>query len=104
MHYRTSQVVLVVKNLPANAGCKRHGFDPWVGKILWRKVWQPTPVFLPGESYGQRRLVSYSPWDHKESDVNEVTYHTLDTLHNREIEREDPKMTLGFCLELFTYS
>ena len=33
---------------------KRHGFDPWVGKIPWREAWQPTPVFLPGESHGQR--------------------------------------------------
>ena len=39
-------------------------FDPWVGKILWRRQWQPTPVFLPGKSHGQRRLVGYSPWDH----------------------------------------
>ena len=35
---------------------KRHGFDPWVGKVPWRKAWQPTPVFLPGESHGQRSL------------------------------------------------
>ena len=41
--------------------CRRLGFDPWVGKILWRK-WQPTPVLLPGKSHGQRSLVSYSPW------------------------------------------
>ena len=43
---------VVTKNLPANAGDLRHGFNPWVGKIPWRKAWQPTPVFLPGESYG----------------------------------------------------
>ena len=36
---------------------RRHGFDPWVGKILWRRQWQPTPVLLPGESQGQRKLV-----------------------------------------------
>ena len=36
------------------------GLDPWVGKIPWRRKWQPTPVFLPGESYGQRSLVGYS--------------------------------------------
>ena len=41
--------------------CKRCGFDPWVGKIPWRRAWQPTPVFLPGESYGQRSLGGYSP-------------------------------------------
>ena len=49
------------------------GFNPWVGKILWRRKWQPTPVFLPGESHGQRSLVGYSPWGCKESDRTEVT-------------------------------
>ena len=41
--------------------CKRRGFDPWVGKIPWRRRWQPTPVFLPGEYHGQKHLVGYSP-------------------------------------------
>ena len=44
--------------------CRRHkrcGFDPWVGKIPWRRERQPTPVFLPGESHGKRSLVGYSP-------------------------------------------
>ena len=41
--------------------CGRPGFDPWVGKIPWRRKWQPTPVFLPGESHGQRSFVGYSP-------------------------------------------
>ena len=40
---------------------KRHRFDPWVKKIPWRREWQPTPVLLPGESHGQRRLVGYNP-------------------------------------------
>ena len=40
-------------------------------KIPWRKEWQPTPVFLPGESHGQRKLVSYIPWDRKELDTTE---------------------------------
>ena len=53
--------------------CKRHGCDPWVRKIPWRRAWQPTPVFLPGESHGQRWLVGYSPWGQKESDTAEVT-------------------------------
>ena len=48
---------------------KRQGFDPWVGKILWRRKQQPTPVFLPGESHGQRSLKGYSPWGHKELDT-----------------------------------
>ena len=51
----------VVKNLSANAGDERHGFSPWVGKILWRRAWQPAPVFLPGESHGHRNLAGYSP-------------------------------------------
>ena len=51
--------------------CRRHRFDPWVGKILWKREWQPTPVFLPSESYWQRSLVGYSPWGHKESDMTE---------------------------------
>ena len=41
---------------------KRFGFDPCVGKIPWGRAWQPTPVFLPGESHGQWSLVGYSPW------------------------------------------
>ena len=51
----------MVKNLPANAGDKICEFDPWIGKIPWRKVWQPTPVFLPEEFHGQRSLAGYSP-------------------------------------------
>ena len=46
-------------------------FDPWVRKIPWRREWQPTPVFLPGESHGQRSLAGYSPWGRKESDTTE---------------------------------
>ena len=56
-----SQVALVVKSLIANAGVERDRFNPWVGKIPWRRAWQLTPVFLPGESHGQRNLVGYSP-------------------------------------------
>ena len=49
----------------------RPGFNPWVGKILWRRKWQPIPVLLPGKSHGQRSVVGYSPWGRKESDMNE---------------------------------
>ena len=45
--------------------CRRLGFDPWVRKIPWIRKWQPTPVFLPGESQGQGSLVRYGPWGHK---------------------------------------
>ena len=51
---------------------KRRRFSPWVGKIPWRRKWQPTPVFLPEESHGKRSLVAYSPWGHKESDTTEL--------------------------------
>ena len=46
-------------------------FDPWVGKIPWRRKWQPTPLFLPGESHGWRSLVGYSPQGRKESERTE---------------------------------
>ena len=68
-----SQVALVVKNPPTNAGNMRCEFDPWVWKIPWRRAWQPTPVLFPGKSHGQRSVVGYSPWGHKESDMTEVT-------------------------------
>ena len=54
---------------------KRCGFDPWVEKIPWRRKWQPTKVFLPGKSRGQRSVAVYSPWCRKQSDTTEVTYH-----------------------------
>ena len=57
-----SQVVLAVKNLPANAGDIRDmGLIPELGRSLGGRAWQPTAVFLPGESHGQRSLVGYSP-------------------------------------------
>ena len=70
--FRASQVALVVNNTPANAGDKRDRFDPWVGKIPSRRAWQSTPVFLPGESRGQRSLLGYSPQGHTELDTTEA--------------------------------
>ena len=54
--------------------CKGHEFDPWVGKIPWRRKWQSTPVFLPRKFHGQRSLVGYSAWGHKELDVTEHSH------------------------------
>ena len=51
----------LIKNLPANAGDMRCGFDPCVWKIPWKREWHPTPVFLPGESHGRRSLAGSSP-------------------------------------------
>ena len=68
---RASLVAQLVKNLPVMQ-------ETWVQSLgweePWRREWQPTPVFLPGESHGQRSLVGYSPWGPKESDTTEVTY------------------------------
>ena len=58
-------------------------FDPWVGKIPWRRKRQPTPVFLPGESHGQRSLAGYSPWGRRELDTT---------------ERRSPGQERRFCL------
>ena len=66
-------MVLVVKKPPASAGDKRRGFDPWVRKIPWRRKWQPTPVFLSGESHGQKKLAGSSPESRKGSDMTEYT-------------------------------
>ena len=51
----------------------KHGFDPWVRKIPWRRAWQPIPVFLSGESHGWRSLAGYSLRGLNESDATEVT-------------------------------
>ena len=63
----------MVKNLPANAGEMRYRFNPWVRKVPWRRAWQSTPVFLPGEPYGQSSLAGYSPQGGKELDTTEAT-------------------------------
>ena len=66
-------VTLVVKNPPVNAGdVKNEGSIPGLGRVSWRRTWQPTPVFLPGESHGQRSLMGYSPWGHNESDMTKA--------------------------------
>ena len=59
----------MVKNICLQ--CRRPWFNLWVGKICWRREWQPTPIFLPGEIHGQWSLAVYSPWDHKELDTTE---------------------------------
>ena len=59
---------------------RRHGLDPWIRKIPWRRKWQPAPVFSPRKSHGQRSLTGNSPWGHKESDMTEQ----LRTLYYRQ--------------------
>ena len=70
-----SLVAQTVKSPPAGQGTN---FNPWVGKIPWRRKWQPTPVFLPGKSHGWRSLAGYSPWRRKELDTTEwLHFHFL---------------------------
>ena len=74
--YGAFQVVLVVMNSCHCRRPKRDEFNPWGRKIPWRRKWQP--VFLAGESHGQRSLAGYSPRGHKEPDTPEVTAHRQD--------------------------
>ena len=68
--------------------CRRPGFNPWLGKIPWRRKWQPTPVFLPGKSHGWRSLVGYSPRGRKESDTTErLHFHFLLLHHTFHLDR-----------------
>ena len=74
--------MVLVKNSSVSAGRpKRCGFHLWVGKILWRRAWQLTLIFLPGESHGHRSLTGYSPSGPKESDTTEATEHTEACIH-----------------------
>ena len=76
--------IYIVRDFPVGSDgksiclqCRRSGFNPWVGKIPWRRKWQPTPVFLPEKSHGQRSLAGYSPWGLKESDMTERLHLTI---------------------------
>ena len=57
--------------------CWKRGFDPWAGKITWRRKWQPTPILLPGKFHGLRSLVGYSPWGCQESDMTDRLHSLL---------------------------
>ena len=78
--------VSLVNNLPAVQQMHRRcQFDSWVRRIPWRRAWQPTPVFLLGKSHGQRTLVDYSTWGHKElemTEANECTHIVLNILYS----------------------
>ena len=76
---------------------KRQRFNPCDGKIPWSKKWQPTPVFLPGKFQGQKSLVGYSSWGHKQLDTTQPTHHCHEA---QEIQSED----LGASSTHSTYS
>ena len=61
VQYATEGASLVAQMVRVCLQCRRPEFNPWVRKIPWRRKWQPTLVFLPGKSHGQRSLVGYSP-------------------------------------------
>ena len=71
---------------------KRHKFSPWVGKIPWSRKWQPTPVFFPGKSHGQRSLAGYSPWGYKYADTTEKS--TRVHTHTQNEKHQVPSMDL----------
>ena len=96
---------------------KRCGFCSWVSEIPWKRKWLPTPVFFPGKFHGQRSLVGYSPWGHKESDITECTHkhtqgHFKGNIGRKRLSwvlgwtsfmvqrQQEPKMltVTGFCL------
>ena len=81
VRYRAaSQRSLVLKRLSGEESacqCRRHRFHPCPGKIPWRRKWQPTPVFLPRKSHGQRSLAGCSPWGHKKGGRDFAAKHHL---------------------------
>ena len=86
---------------------KRHGFNP--GSAFCRREWLPTPVFLPGKFQGQRSLVGYSPWDHKESDMTERTHARARAHTHTHTHRSDRKVKVKVkvaqsCLTLTPWS
>ena len=83
---------LVAQGQRIHLECRRFRLNPWVGKIPWRRAWQPTPVLLPGESHGQRRLEGYSPWGHQELDTIEWLSLSLSFHH---IVQKEPTSLLG---------
>ena len=79
-------MALVVKNLPSHVGDTRvTGWISGSGRFAWSRQWQPTSVFLPEESHGQRSLVGYSPWGHKESDLTEHRYSATANDHSMKL-------------------
>ena len=98
-------VAQTVKRLPA---IQETRFDPWVGKIPWKRQWQPTPVLLPRKSHGWRSLVGYSPWGREQSDTTERLWLSLYYWKVREWSQTLPgshhpqKGYVNFFLQAFT--
>ena len=86
--YNTPEITHNCKGILKGNHCLKCFTYPgdWVGNIPWRREWQPTPGFLPGEFHKQRRLAGYSPWDHKESETAERLTHTDIHYHNKSLQ------------------
>ena len=86
----TLEIMCSKKASPGGSGgkestcqCRKCGFDPWVGKMPWRRKWQPTPVFLARKSHGPRSLVGYHPWGCKELDMTERLHFPFPDMHQQ---------------------
>ena len=86
-------VAQMVKRLPT---MQETPVRTWVGKIPWRRKWQPTPVLLPGKSHGWRSLVGYSPWGRKESDTTEQLPLPSFQIHSRDFKNTKTKKSKSF--------
>ena len=93
---------LMIKNPPTNAGdAKDARLMPGWGRSPWRRKWQPTPVFLPGESQGQRSLVGYGPWGHK---ATKVTSHAHVPGQIQELKATSAASHKGFGIPDFIHT
>ena len=79
-------------------------FDPWVGKIPWRKEWQPIPAFLPGKCHGQRSLAGFSPLGRKGLDVTKALSRADQNEATLKLEFLPIKTTNSFILSEFSIS
>ena len=96
--------------------CRRQRFNPWVRNIPWSRKWQPTPVFLPGKSHGQRSLVGYSSWGHKTvrhilatKHTHPIPYHLFAKQHHRhsdssQLGKSAPKLTVLTLKRTFVFA
>ena len=88
----------VVKHPPAMQRC---GFTPWVGKIPWRRKWQPTPIFLPGKFHGQKCLAGYSPWGGRRVGQDLVTKQSILLLLPVLLVPNSMSWSFSFCVFCF---
>ena len=93
--FRTESLIgrVVAPSEESTCQCRRYRFNSCVEKIPWRRAWQPTPVFLPGESHGQRSQAGYSPWGCKESDTTkEQSTHPYNPLQFSSVAQSCPTL------------